>query len=89
MFSAPPRLSNVFFVSGLYYIWLYLFVLYFVPFVTLAVLNVFIWRASPTRTEGKEIRLATMLVSTSEANLARTISGFGFRIQITEFKFLL
>ncbi|KAG8171978.1 hypothetical protein JTE90_008580 [Oedothorax gibbosus] len=42
MFSAPPRLSN-------------LFVMYFVPFVTLAVLNVSIWRASPTRSEEKEL----------------------------------
>ncbi|KAG8189545.1 hypothetical protein JTE90_008505 [Oedothorax gibbosus] len=54
-----------------YYIWLYLFVMYFIPFLTLAVLNVSIWnavrRASRdrqrlTRRERKEMGLATMLV---------------------------
>ncbi|XP_015929423.1 FMRFamide receptor-like [Parasteatoda tepidariorum] len=54
-----------------YYIWLYLFVMYFIPFLTLAVLNIFIWRAVQhankdrqrlTRREEKEIGLAMMLI---------------------------
>lgn len=54
-----------------YYIWLYLFVMYFIPFLTLAVLNVFIWKAVQhankdrqrlTRREEKEIGLAMMLI---------------------------
>ncbi|XP_054722361.1 FMRFamide receptor-like [Uloborus diversus] len=54
-----------------YYIWLYLFVMYFIPFLTLAVLNIFIWKAVQhankdrqrlTRREEKEIGLAMMLI---------------------------
>ncbi|PRD17700.1 UNVERIFIED_CONTAM: FMRFamide receptor [Trichonephila clavipes] len=54
-----------------YYIWLYLFVMYFIPFLTLAVLNISIWRAVQhankdrqrlTRREEKEIGLAMMLI---------------------------
>lgn len=54
-----------------YYIWLYLFVMYFIPFLTLAVLNISIWKAVQhankdrqrlTRREEKEIGLAMMLI---------------------------
>ncbi|KAG8186962.1 hypothetical protein JTE90_005737 [Oedothorax gibbosus] len=54
-----------------YYIWLYLFVMYFIPFLTLAVLNCCIWRAVRnasanrqhlTQRQQKELGLATMLI---------------------------
>ncbi|XP_022239599.1 FMRFamide receptor-like [Limulus polyphemus] len=63
------RRNKVYF--EIYYIWMYLLIMYFLPFLTLAVLNTFIWltvkRANRDRQklslrQRKEISLATMLL---------------------------
>ncbi|XP_076329930.1 FMRFamide receptor-like [Tachypleus tridentatus] len=63
------RKNKVYF--EIYYIWMYLLMMYFLPFLTLAVLNTFIWRSVKqanrnrkklTLRQQKEIRLATMLL---------------------------